>query len=336
MHSVLRRVVLVGEGSQRIFATDMLELDCPLIHTDTSCSGEKDAISKQPSQQRKYDILELELDDVRLALCPSAGGSIINFTWRNVDIFRPYVGGNLPTDLSCFPLVPFCNRISDRRIQADDMDHMLPPAPQDIEQRHALHGIGWTSEWTIDESSAATASLSLEHHSIQWPWAFLAKQEIALTGSGYTHRLSLRNLDTRPMPAGLGLHPYFPRTGAKLNVSAAGFWDCGPTLIPTEHLAIDCEPDWFGGKNFDHCFTGSANPIELEWPKHRLQIHTSSNLPYTHVFVLDGEDFFCVEPVSHIPDAINNPRNAAANGLRFLEPDECLEIECRFEIRANG
>ena len=325
---------MVEDGSQHVFSAEkaVAKIGCAADQLIDSCAPK--AIGHAAEQSADDGTIDLQLGKVRLALSPARGGSILSFTWHNIDIFRPDVSGRNLTDLASFPLVPFCNRIADRRIQKGSAVHILPAAPEEIETEHALHGIGWTSDWSLAESSGHTASLSLEHDGTEWPWAFVARQVIVLTQSGYVHRLSLTNKGETPMPAGLGLHPYFPRSEAQLKLGASGFWENGPNRLPADHVALANQPDWFGGKTIDHCFTGSANPILVEWPTHRLRIHTSSNLPYTHVFVPNGAHFFCVEPVSHIPDAVNNPPSDAATGLKVLEPTESMEIECRFEVEA--
>ena len=42
------------------------------------------------------------------------------------------------------------------------------------------------------------------------------------------------------------------------------------------------------------------------------------------VFTPTGADFFCVEPNSHIPDAINRPELADGQAMRVLEPGQTL------------
>ncbi len=275
------------------------------------------------------------MGDSQIVLSPARGGGILSFSWRNIEIFRPYTTGDKPIDLASFPLVPFCNRIANRRLRINGEDRLLPAPPKGIETPHAIHGLGWTSAWAVKELSAEAAKLALLHDGMQWPWSFAAEQTISLTDSGYVHRLALTNTDDTPMPIGLGLHPYFPRAGAKLKVGANGFWENGPDQLPTRHVTTEGEPDWFGGEAFDNLFTGSRNPIEIDWPRHRLRIHTSANLPFTHVYTPPGADFFCVEPVSHIPDAVNSPHSGAATGRRMLASGECMAIECRFEVEAT-
>lgn len=280
------------------------------------------------------DIVELRLGASRLSLRPANGGSLLRFSWNDVDVFRPYCSGQRAIDSACFPLVPFCNRIADRLLEANGEVHLLPAACAEIEARHALHGVGWTSAWSVRDITPSSAILALFHDGDEWPWAFEAEQSLVLYQDGYSHSLSVKNLGQSPMPAGLGLHPYFPRVGANLEIGADGFWENGADRLPTDHQSIENEPDWFGGKSIDHCYISYSNPISIEWPTHRLRIHRSSNLPFTHVFIPDEADFFCVEPVSHIPNAMNGTLGTAATGVSKLEPGESMQIECRFALEA--
>jgi aldose 1-epimerase len=42
------------------------------------------------------------------------------------------------------------------------------------------------------------------------------------------------------------------------------------------------------------------------------------------VFTPDWADFFCVEPVSHVPDALNRPELPADQAMHVLRPNETL------------
>lgn len=326
--------MLVIKSTQPVAPVDgagaMAELRSDWL-VESQDNSARDQPTREPSNNQ---MVELLCGEARMAICPNRGGGISEFSWQGIDIFRPYSSGDLPTDLSSFPLVPFCNRIAGGRMQIGSVDHALPTGPKEVDAQNAIHGLGWIKPWSSRQLDARTIRLSLSHDGSDWPWAFTADQAIALDENGYTHRLSLQNTDDTPMPAGLGLHPYFPRAGAQLKTGAAGYWQSGDDLLPTEHASLDTEPDWFGGEFFDHCFTGANDCLQIDWYTHRLRIHTSSNLPLTHVYVPKGDEFFCVEPVSHIPDAVNSPLGAAETGLNILEPGEIMEVECRFELEA--
>jgi aldose 1-epimerase len=54
---------------------------------------------------------------------------------------------------------------------------------------------------------------------------------------------------------------------------------------------------------------------------------------HTVIYTPQAHDFFCVEPVSHMPNAVNRPEPADITGLRSLAPGEAMALECRFEVR---
>lgn len=281
-------------------------------------------------------MLALKSDAVDVAIDPWLGGSILAFRWRGIDIFRPHLGGINPLGFASFPLVPFCNRIAQGQISRAGQPHMLPVAPGGIEPNHALHGIGWVSPWAVAEASDEAATLMLRHDGALWPWAFEASQRIRLTANGYAHAMTVTNRDSGSMPAGLGMHPYFPRAGASLELSAKGRWPIGPDRLPTQHQTLEATPDWFAGEGFDDCFTGCDHPVRIRWPSHTLSITSSAGAPFVHVYMPPGEDFFCVEPVSHIPDAVNSALGAGTTGLATLAPGESLTIECEFALEEAG
>jgi aldose 1-epimerase len=61
-----------------------------------------------------------------LVLSPGRGGSVLSFDMGGEAIFRPTDGPHV-LDLSCFPLVPFSNRIADGRFQHAGRAPQLAP-----------------------------------------------------------------------------------------------------------------------------------------------------------------------------------------------------------------
>ncbi|WP_209348221.1 aldose 1-epimerase [Pontixanthobacter sp. CEM42] len=277
-------------------------------------------------------MLRLASDDVELVLDPWKGGSITAFRWKGRDIFRPHAGGNHPIDLASFPLVPFCNRIAQGLVMYGDEARTVPMSRLGVDPEHAIHGLGWISPWAVSEQADRSATLGLTYQGVMWPWSFEVQQQFRLLDNGYVHTLIVTNTDTSPMPAGLGLHPYFPREDAALEVDVGGYWETGPDRLPSGHCGLAGAPDWFDGAGFDNCFTGRTGPIEIRWPAHTLTITPSPNLPFTHVYSPSGEGYFCVEPVSHIPNAVNSALAGEVTGLKLLEPGEAFEIDCVFTL----
>jgi aldose 1-epimerase len=67
-----------------------------------------------------------------------------------------------------------------------------------------------------------------------WPWCFEAVQDFQLVQDALTLSMSVRNLDKRPMPAGLGRHPYFASAEAVIK-DATIQWPHSKDYLPRGH-----------------------------------------------------------------------------------------------------
>ncbi len=258
-----------------------------------------------------------------------------SFHWRGQPVFAD-VRGDAPTDMACVPLLPFANRIARGRFTVAGREIVLPRLDGEA---HALHGDGWLSPWDVVDIDRDHATLSFHHPADNWPWRYQAWQELRITGDGYHHTLRLINLGETPMPAGLGLHPWLPRTSATVYRGLhRGRWQMGDDQLPRELIELPAPQDWWHGAPVasqisDTCYTGRHGHLTINWPDRGLALAMapSALLSFTHVYVPAAADFFCVEPVSHSPDAIHRPKEP---GLVWLAPGEALAAEVNFRVFA--
>lgn len=142
------------------------------------------------------------------------------------------------------------------------------------------------------------------------------------------------------MPAGLGWHPYFPKAEATLTADILAAWtDEDGAIIGSKPVALTERTDLTHTRqacdlDLDHCFTAGHGATIITWPSRslRLKMEASQTLRFLTVYTPPGEDFFCVEPVSHIPDSVNNPLPADQTGLQTLQPDEILSGEITLTV----
>lgn len=270
-------------------------------------------------------MLTLTAGDYRLLLDPERGGSIAAFTWRDLQLMRPTCGRSI-FDTACFPLVPFSNRIAYGRFAVDGLSVTMAPNMPGSAHPHTLHGFGWLSSWKVVDQGGCGATLEHVYSGREWPWHYRARQTFALDQHGLRIRLSLVNLSERTMPAGLGLHPYFPRDPDTVYHGLhCGEWRNGPDGLPITLIEADDARDWWAGapigtRVVDTVYTGRHGVLTIDWPSRRSRLTTvpSASLSFTVVYVPDKQDFFCIEPVSHATDAINRARTG--NGLVWLDP----------------
>jgi aldose 1-epimerase len=265
-------------------------------------------------------------------LLPAIGGAIGALRHQGHDILRPAAPGTSdPLKTACFPLVPYANRIADGRFDFDGRSVQLPRNFGD--HPHSLHGVGWQSAWTVEWVDTATMTLHHTHGGdARWPWSYRAEQRVALAPDRATIALRVTNLADQAAPVGLGLHPYFLRDAAtRLTARSERLWLAGPTMLPTESAPADRLGDWGQGAGvdgetlIDTVYEGwdGVALIEQAWGRVRIDARGVSAF---HLYRPPGADFFCFEPVSHLPDAINR------GGMPVAAPGETVVLEMALTV----
>jgi aldose 1-epimerase len=269
------------------------------------------------------------------AYATEAGGSRLNWLRRAPPAA---VAARDPLGMGCFPLVPFSNRIRDGRFRAGR--HAVSLSRNAPGQPHAIHGHGWQRPWQVAERDTASLRLAYRHAPDDWPFAYEAWQRFSLDGPRLAIEVGLRNTGEEPMPAGIGLHPYFERTdGLRLTAPVTGVWHADAEVLPTEHAAppprhMDlCKGPRVDDLVLDHCFTGWSRRAVLDWPERGAQLAIEAEAPLDFVIVYAPRDrsCLCVEPVSHMIDAFNfADKGVPATGARTLAPGESLSATVTF------
>jgi len=264
---------------------------------------------------------------------PMIGGALTGLRFHGRDVLRPTRGQiDVPTRAACFPLVPFSNRIGWGRFEFGGRRVVLPPDVIANGAPHALHGLGWAEPWAVLSSQADRISLTHRHDGSVWPWPYDAVQEIRCGADYVTLRLVLTNSGPDAMPGGLGFHPYFPVAGARIHARFSGLWENDDDHLPRGHIALTEQPDWLGAGGIDHIFTGRQGPILIEGKAGLCRMDFSGTLPMTCIYHPPAGDFFCVEPVSHMTDAVNRREPASVTGLQVIAPGASLTAKMRLSF----
>ena len=284
--------------------------------------------------------MQLRAGPYELLLLPELGGAVGRFDWQGQPLFRPGSGPS-PLDTGCFPLVPFSNLIGNGRFRFRGEEVAIPPNASALDTLNPLHGFGWLSAWTVVEASAQSATLEHRYKAADWPWDYRAVQRFDLDDSGLQITLSLTNRSHRPMPAGLGLHPYIPREADTRYLGLHRHeWRNDAAGLPVERLDAGRPFDWWegqpvGARNVDTIFTRRRGPLRIVWPQRSmsLEIRPSRILPMTVVYVPEGQSHMCVEPVSHMTDSLS--RRFGTGRMTVLAPDETLSARVRFRAHCQ-
>ena len=264
---------------------------------------------------------------------PDLGGSIAGLWLGDLPVLRSTEPAALtsPRLAGSFPLVPYSNRLGYRRLRWLGQDHTTQPNFDD--SPHSLHGLAWQRAWAVVSSSATEAVLRLEHKGdADWPFAFVTQQRFVLGPDSLELQLFFTNREAQPQPVGLGWHPYFvKRPHSRLHIELTDRWDSDASGLPTRRVpqqGIDGEVAHLA---FDHCFEGWRGAARIRDEK--LSLRLSSSLPYLVVFTPASKPYYCVEPVSHVSNAIHMA-DPAAHGLRSVAAQESFEAWMKLEIGA--
>jgi aldose 1-epimerase len=294
----------------------------------------------------RVGFVTLTAADARLVLAPAIGGSVVNWGVGGAPIMRPSSPDACePRALACFPLVPFSNRIARGRFDWRGTTFQLPVGVGD--PRHDHHGVGWQRTWMIADRDATSARLVFEHNpdsssDVNWPFAFRAEQHFHLAPDRLEIALRIENQDRATTPAGIGLHPYFPRDrDTRLAFAATSVWQNGPGMLPARRTEVPPEWDFradrdLTGPPLDNCFAGWDGRARIVWPNRHQALVITAGSAFGHlvVYAPKAADFVCVEPVSHMNDGINRLDGVRDHGIVALAPGAALGGEVTFCLEA--
>ncbi|GAA4027739.1 aldose 1-epimerase [Sphingomonas rosea] len=286
--------------------------------------------------------LTLRAGPLELVLSPSLGGSIHRFTWtsegRRVPLLREsHSGETTVLDQASFPLVPYVNRIRDGRFVFRGEEVRL--APNMAGDPSPLHGQGWLGAWNVATAHERSAELRFTHEAGEWPWDWKARQSFALDERGLSLTLECRNTSDRPMPCGLGQHPYFPCTSeTRIRTQVATAFEIDEHVLPTGEVPATGRYDLSDraacGQGLDHGFGGWGGEALLTdpaWPA-TLRL-TSPEARFFQLYSPESGGIFVAEPVTHANAALNEPEARWAQlGMRVLEPGLSMRLTMRLEL----
>ncbi len=297
-------------------------------------------------------MIELVANEAKLLVCPAIGGAIGGWTRRGTPILRETpahdLAGSNSRMLSCFPLIPFSNRIAWGRFSFGGESFQL--AMNFGDHPHTIHGNAWQRAWDVASQSADTAELLLEHDPAHdptatggvchWPYRYTARLLYRLQPDGLTVTITFTNTDHRAQPVGLGLHPYQPRTPqTAIALQAASVWHTGADSLPDARLPA--QGDWsfdpghvIDGPPLDNCYAAWSGRATITRPEHGIRLTIAADDIFRHavVYTPPGKPYFAVEPASNMTDAVNRMATVPDHGLRVLEPGDTLKRQVRFTV----
>lgn len=294
------------------------------------------------------DVL-LVADGAQAVLRPAAGGRVCSLTLchangRTVPVLYPYTAAGVDPlhwgKGGIYPLVPYSGRIARARLQTPQGEVTLAPHPDVLP--HTLHGNAHGQAWQVLAFDDASATLALDSAaSAAWPWRYRCELTCTLERQALQMRLSLRHEEARPMPCGLGLHPYFlHEPGARLRYQAGSRWDTTPEHLAWRERPLQAHESFETWRPLPQ---GPLTDVVSRWDgRLALDLPSGDGIELqadpllSHLVIHRPEPplYLCVEPASHVVDGFNLAASGVAGtGAVLLTAGQTLQADLRIALQ---
>ena len=154
------------------------------------------------------DLLAVADGPIRVEVLPAVGARLHRLQAFGHDLLRTpddqAEHTRDPFRWGAYVMAPWCNRIA---AVPTDVDGNTVSVPSNFPDGTAIHGQVYDAPWDV----ASDDALSIGGGGSGWPWPYRCGLKVTIANTVLTIDQSLTNLADSPMPAGLGLHPWFRR-----------------------------------------------------------------------------------------------------------------------------
>ncbi len=254
-------------------------------------------------------------------------------------------------------LFPFPGRIPGTALYWDGKEYPLEPGDG---QGNAIHGFVLDRPWRVLERSdnrvvgqfhAARDDASLRG---RWPADFRLTVSYEVAENSLRSQLTMDNPDSKPLPCGLGTHPYFrlPLGGSAaeaciVRVPVTQQWELDG-MLPTGNRRPVEDPQAFrsgmpfGGMQFDDIYCGLVFEQDLctttiEDPDSGLRLVQEFDRAFREcvIYTPPHREAICIEPYTCLSGAHKLQQQGIDAGIRVLKPGESVSASVEIRVEKN-
>lgn len=277
---------------------------------------------------------------VEVEVLPSVGARLHRLRAFGHDLLRtpadPEEHARDPFFWGAYVMAPWCNRIEAGPVVLGTRRIALGP---NFPDGSAIHGRVYARPWDVLDDGSFRVTGGGEG----WPWDYEAGLAVAVADRTARLELTLTDRSPDPMPAGLGIHPWFRRP-IEVAIRGAAVY---PLNTATRSLPepvdgpYDLREAGEMAPDLDATWTDLADPpVELRWPE--LAIRATMRVRAPTILIVAASpahlDAVAVEPQTHAPQGLRRLLGGEPAGLAMVAPGETLrlEVELAFERYAVG
>lgn len=280
----------------------------------------------------------LASEEIEVEVLPDVGARLHRVRAFGHELLRtpddPSVHIDDPFYWGGYHMQPWTNRIAPGPTRVGRRTMNLRP---NFKDGTAIHGLHYVTPWNVDGPGQYSAGGGGDED-VGWPWPYDVRVTIGVDGSTLRIRHEVTNRADDPMPAGAGIHPWFPepvevrvrarRQIASNNDAHAPHEQVTPELDMSDFRALPEEADAAWSDVMQPAF-------ELRWPAYAISagLRTSPADVYVVAANPGTVNAVAVEPQTHAPWGMRRLLDGEPGGLTWLEPGATLTLESWLEFR---
>jgi len=234
-----------------------------------------------------------------------------------------------------YPMAPWCGRVEAAPVVIGGKRVSLPANFLD---GSAIHGQVYAMPWEVREDGSLAA---VRAGGDVWPWPYEVTMRVQARYASVGLDYALTNLADEPMPAGIGVHPWFLRplhvaiqANGVLSPNQATPPDPTPVTGPFDLRELAEMPS-----DLDATWTDLSDPpVQLYWPQLGLRATMRAEAPALYIVAASPGHLNAValEPQTHAPQAIRRLLNGEPGALAMLDPGASLQLRVELAFERAG
>jgi len=224
---------------------------------------------------------------------------------------------------------------------------------------NAIHGFVHRRRWQVIEQSPGRikgrfqASVDAPEILQSWPADFRLTVTFEIIGNMLDATFEVENPSDRPLPCGLGTHPYFrvplgPDGSAAdclITVPVTQQWELVNMIATGKKLPVEDAVAYrqglrFADTSFDNVFSGlrfegDRCTAGITDPARGRRVTISFDREFRECVVYNPphRKAICIEPYTCVPDAVRLSEQGVDAGLRVLEPNEAFTARVTIQVQ---
>lgn len=251
-------------------------------------------------------------------------------------------------------LFPFPGRIPGTTFRWESRDYQLPEGDG---IGNAIHGFVLDRPWRVIEQSASRVvgqfQASEDDVSLldRWPADFRITVSYEVAGASLISQLTIENPDKKPLPCGLGTHPYFrlplgtgDASDCVVSLPVTEQWQLADMLPNGERMPVENAADFhhglkFADMKFDDVFAGLRPDgdrivTRISDPASGRSVVQEFDRIFREcvVYTPPHREAICIEPYTCLPGGFALTERGIDTGVRVLTSGESLTASVTIRV----